>query len=94
MTFGGLPHYVLLTKNYIEMTKEEEKIWELVHKWCNEQSYEIPDFNRRVLMERILALCQQLVIKSVCNIHKGTRCEKSFPSYTDGKCRECGGQAN
>jgi len=33
-------------------------------------------------------------ISSVCDIHKGTRCEKSFPSYTDGKCRECGGQAN
>ena len=34
------------------------------------------------------------VISSVCDIHKGTRCEKSFPSYTDGKCRECGGQEN
>jgi hypothetical protein len=34
------------------------------------------------------------VISSVCDIHKGTRCDKSFPSYTDGKCRECGGQAN
>jgi hypothetical protein len=67
MTFGGLTHYVLLTKNYIEMTIEEEKIWELVHKWCNEQSYEIPDFNRRVLMERILSLCQLPVKGLVCN---------------------------
>jgi hypothetical protein len=43
------------------MTKEQEQIWNLVHEWCNEQSYEIPDFNRRVLMERILALRQPLV---------------------------------
>lgn len=40
------------------------------------------------------ALNKHNEIKSVCDIHKGTRCEKSFPSYTDGKCRECGGQAN
>jgi hypothetical protein len=40
------------------------------------------------------ALGSAPVISSVCDIHKGTRCEKSFPSYTDGKCRECGGQAN
>jgi len=46
------------------------------------------------LMEEYAALRQPPVISSVCDIHKGTRCDKSFPSYTDGKCRECGGQAN
>jgi hypothetical protein len=40
------------------------------------------------------ALRLSAVISSVCDIQKGTRCDKSFPSYTDGKCRECGGQAN
>ena len=30
----------------------------------------------------------------VCNIEKGTRCKDSFPSYKDGKCYNCGGQAN
>ena len=30
----------------------------------------------------------------VCDIHKGTRCSDSFPSYKDGKCHNCGGQAN
>lgn len=44
------------------MTKTEQQIWDLVHEWCNEQSCEIPDFNRRVLMERILALRQPLVM--------------------------------
>lgn len=44
--------------------------------------------------EIVKLFCQPAVISSVCDIHKGTRCEKSLPSYIDGKCRECGGQAN
>jgi len=48
----------------------------------------------RYISEMEEALRQPPVISSVCDIHKGTRCDKSFPSYTDGKCRECGGQAN
>lgn len=47
------------------MTNTEKQIWELVHNWCNEQLCEIPDFNRRVLMDRILALCQPLVVRSL-----------------------------
>ena len=38
------------------MTKTEQQIWDLVHEWCKEQSCEIPDFNRRALMQRILSL--------------------------------------
>ena len=30
----------------------------------------------------------------ICDIEKGTRCKDSFPSYKDGKCHNCGGQAN
>ena len=30
----------------------------------------------------------------VCDIEKGTRCNNSFPDYKNGKCRNCGGQAN
>ena len=30
----------------------------------------------------------------ICDIEKGTRCNDSFPDYKDGKCRNCGGQAN
>ena len=33
-----------------------DHIWNLVHTWCNEQSAEIPDWNKRVLMERIFHL--------------------------------------
>lgn len=29
----------------------------------------------------------------VCDIEKGTRCSDSFPSYKDGICYHCGGQA-
>lgn len=35
------------------MTEQEEKIWNLVHEWCNGQYHEIPDQNRRDLMDRI-----------------------------------------
>ena len=38
------------------MTTGEQQIWDLVNDWCNEQSCEIPDFNRRVLMDRISSL--------------------------------------
>lgn len=38
------------------MTATEQQIWDLVNEWCNEQSCEIPDFNRRALMDRILSL--------------------------------------
>jgi len=30
----------------------------------------------------------------VCDITKVTRCKDSFPSYRDGVCYVCGGQAN
>lgn len=38
------------------MSNTEQQIWDLVNKWCNEQSCEIPDFNRRALMDRISSL--------------------------------------
>lgn len=48
------------------MTHEEAQIWQLVHEWCNEQLCDIPDFNRRVLMDKILALRQPPVSSSAC----------------------------
>lgn len=45
----------------------ESEIWELVHNWCNEQGVETPDFNRRALMERILALDRQSVHTKAIN---------------------------
>ena len=38
------------------MTELEEKIWNLVHGWCNDQYHEIPDQNRRDLMDRVMGL--------------------------------------
>lgn len=38
------------------MSNTEQQIWDLVNEWCNEQSCEIPDFNRRALMDKILSL--------------------------------------
>ena len=35
-----------------------------------------------------------VVVTFVCDIEKGTRCNDSFPDYKNGKCRNCGGQAN
>jgi hypothetical protein len=52
----------LMNDNKVDIdVRLDNEIWELVHNWCNEQSCEIPDFNRRVLMERILALYQPSV---------------------------------
>lgn len=38
------------------MTELETKIWNTVHDWCDAQSSEIPDQNRRHLMDEIKAL--------------------------------------
>ena len=72
------------------MTKTEQQIWDLVHEWCNEQSCEIPDFNRRVLMERILALRQPLVSGSfLCALAGEKRCDtQCFTCSEDQKCDE------
>lgn len=52
-------------QNYIIMTELETKIWNTVHNWCDEQSSEIPDQNRRYLMDEIKALVLLHVSKSV-----------------------------
>jgi len=41
------------------MTEIESKIWELVNRWADQQSTQIPDFNRRYLMDKILELINQ-----------------------------------
>ena len=38
------------------MDEKKQKVCDMVHKWCNEQYHEIPDMNRRALMDRILSL--------------------------------------
>ena len=38
------------------MTPLEQQIYDLVHAWCDGQYGDIPDMNRRMLMDRILEL--------------------------------------
>lgn len=45
------------------MTELETKIWNTVHNWCDEQSSEIPDQNRRYLMDEIKELVLSHVSK-------------------------------
>lgn len=42
------------------MTAQEQKVYELVHNWCDEQAQEIPDMNRRALMDDILEVINSL----------------------------------
>lgn len=46
------------------MTELETKIWNTVHNWCDSQSSEIPDQNRRYLMDEMKALVLSHVSKS------------------------------
>lgn len=47
------------------MTELETKIWNIVHNWCDTQSSEIPDQNKRYLMDEIKALVLSHVSKSL-----------------------------
>lgn len=49
------------------MTELETQIWNTVHNWCDAQSNEIPDQNRRYLMDEIKALVLSHVSKSLPN---------------------------
>lgn len=39
------------------MTPLQQKIWDLVHSWCDQQASPIPDQNRRALMDLINEVC-------------------------------------
>jgi hypothetical protein len=47
------------------MTELETKIWNTVHNWCNAQSSEIPDQNKRYLMDEMKVLVLSHVSKSL-----------------------------
>ena len=47
------------------MTELETQIWNTVHNWCDAQSNEIPDQNRRYLMDEMKALVLSHVSKSL-----------------------------
>ena len=70
------------------MTELESKIWDTVHKWCDGQYHEIPDQNRRYLMDEIKALVLSNVSNSVCpNCGKrGYKTDLTDNSYACKKC--------
>ena len=47
------------------MTELETQIWNTVHNWCDAQLNEIPDQNRRYLMDEMKALVLSHVSKSL-----------------------------
>jgi hypothetical protein len=47
------------------MTELETKIWNTVHNWCDAQSSEIPDQNKRYLMDEMKVLVLSHVSKSL-----------------------------
>ena len=49
------------------MSDLEEKIWNLVHEWCEMQYHDIPDANRRYLMDMIEDLVKKLNLHDVSN---------------------------
>ena len=50
----------------------------------------IKAIDKALILPVVVRQSEQLV----CDILKGTKCNDSFPSYKDGKCYSCGGQAN
>lgn len=78
------------------MTPEEQKIWDTVHEWCNQQAFEIPDFNRRQLMERIAAEQSKAFSAILKQIKDGdNECRHTQTLYLDdqrlvrcGQCKE------
>jgi hypothetical protein len=45
---------------YFDNNNKEHLVWELVHSWCDMQGHEIPDMNRRALMDKIITLIDSL----------------------------------
>lgn len=55
------------------MTNTEQKIWDIVHNWCNGQSIEISDFAKRALMDQINGLLELTVQPSTEIVPIGTK---------------------
>lgn len=51
----------------------EEKIWDIVHNWCDAQSCEISDFAKRALMDQINGLLELTVQPSTEIVPIGTK---------------------
>lgn len=69
------------------MTELETKIWNIVHNWCDEQLNEIPDQNRRYLMDEMKAL---VLSHATVQSGKCTGCEESKGETKMWCCNHCG----
>jgi len=78
--------YYLLTENIIEMTELETQIWNTVHNWCDAQSNEIPDQNRRYLIDEIKALV--LSHASVSMLEEAAKLVGNPGTNISGSCDE------
>ena len=83
--------YYLLTENIIEMTELETQIWNTVHNWCDAQSNEIPDQNRRYLMDEIKTLVLSHAVERSEQLKCGNSNPPCSPNIKFGclECTEC-----
>ena len=63
------------------MTPMEEKIWNLVHNWCNGQACEINDFAKRALMDQIKGLVEPAVEPTSEIVPIGTKVRVTKSKY-------------
>ena len=63
------------------MTETENKIYSLVHTWCDEQAQDIPDQNRRYLMDAIIEVAKP-DLKEIIERWERWQVEKgNYPEY-------------
>ena len=55
------------------MTELETQIWNIVHNWCDAQSKELPDQNRRYLMDEMKALVLSHISGSLPSLEDATK---------------------
>ena len=72
------------------MTELETQIWNTVHNWCDAQSNEIPDQNRRYLMDEIKAMLLSHDSKHLPNLVKCRNCNEEVEMVISGQfCPKC-----
>ena len=75
------------------MNDLETKIWNTIHNWCDAQSNEIPDQNKRYLMDEIKVLVSSIASNQkkefICDNHNLKEVDKVEESVFK-MCDNCG----
>ena len=88
---NGLPHHFDSYQEAREFAEREYLDYYIIVPIAGEPAIKFATEQKRLCnIPDVVGRSEQLV----CDIEKGTRCKDSFPSYKDGKCHNCGGQAN